>query len=120
MRKSFEPEPLIAALLRDARPTACELEGRPNLLDLRDAQREGREINDTPDPRKGREAVRARDLARAELVWLYRKAKRAHTLDKFQPDARFFIKDLMREAAKAGAPARQASEAARNDSPCGT
>ena len=54
----------------------------------------GRKI-DTPDPRKAREAARARDLARAELVRLYREANRAHALDKFQSGARFFIENLI-------------------------
>jgi len=83
-------------LLRDARPTARELEGRPNVLEVRDAQQAGREIDDTPDPRKAREAARARDLARAELVHLYREAKRAHALNKLSFDARFFVEDLIR------------------------
>jgi hypothetical protein len=95
-RKSFKPEPIIALLLREARPTARELEGRPNILDVRDAQRAGREIDDTPDPRKAREAARARDIARAELVHLYREAKRACALDKLSLDIRFFAEDLIR------------------------
>lgn len=38
----------------------------------------------------------SRDLARAELVHLYREAKGTRALDKFEPDARFFIEDLIR------------------------
>jgi hypothetical protein len=63
---------------------------------VRDAQRAGREIDDTPDPRKAREAARARDIARTELVHLYQEAKRAHALDKLSLDIRFFIEDLIR------------------------
>jgi hypothetical protein len=88
---------LISLLLRDARPTARELEGRPNVLDVRDAQQLGREIDDTPDPRKAREAARARDVAHAELVRLYREARRAHALDKLRIDARFFVENLIRQ-----------------------
>jgi hypothetical protein len=87
---------LISLLLRDARPTARELEGRPNVLDVRDALQAGREIDDAPDPRKAREAARARDLACAELVRLYREAKTARALDKLRVDARFFVERLIR------------------------
>lgn len=87
---------MISSLLRDARPTARELEGRPNVLDVRDARFAGREIDDTPDPRKARDAARARDLACAELVRLYCEAKRARALDTLRVDARFFVERLIR------------------------
>lgn len=63
---------------------------------MRDAQREGREIDDKPDPRKARQAMRARDVAGAELVRLYREARRARALDRFDPAARFFVEGLIR------------------------
>jgi hypothetical protein len=93
--KSPKPEPLIDVLLRDAQPTVRELEGRPNVAVVRDARQAGREIYDTPDPRKARETARARDLAHAELVRLFRDAKK-HGLDEIRVDVRFFVENLIR------------------------
>jgi hypothetical protein len=76
-RRYERPAPRVAqidTLLRDANPTWRELQGRQNVLDLRDAQQEGRAIEDRPDPKKARAAVERRATATYELLVRYRAA----------------------------------------------
>jgi hypothetical protein len=89
-RESIESKPLIAVLLRDARPTARELEGRPNILDLRDGVADGR------DPRKAREAKLRRNLAIHKLTAIWRDAEAAGQLGRLPDDIRFFVEGLKR------------------------
>jgi len=63
---------------------------------VRDARREGPEIEDKPDQKKARQAAQARDVARAELMQLYRIARKARQLDQLPFDVRFFVEDLIR------------------------
>jgi hypothetical protein len=92
-QKSTE-RPLRAArlvmLLRDARPTKRELDGRPNILDLRDG------VADVPDPRKAREAKLRRNRAIHELTAVYRDAKKTGQLGRLDADIRFFVEGLIR------------------------
>jgi hypothetical protein len=79
-----------AILLRYARPTKRELEGRPNILDLRDG------VADELDPRKAREAKLRRNSAIHELTKIWRDATKAGQLDQLPPDIRFFVEGLIR------------------------
>jgi hypothetical protein len=78
-------------LLRYARPTARELEGRPNLLDLRNG------IADEADLRKAREARLRRDLAIHRLMVVWHDAKTRGQLGQLPTDIRFFVERLIRE-----------------------
>jgi hypothetical protein len=78
-------------LLRYARPTGRELEGRPNLLVLRDG------AVDAVDPRKAREATLQRNLAIHQLTVVWRDAKKAGQLGRLPADVRFFVEGLIRE-----------------------
>lgn len=88
----------IEDLLRDAQPTAREFEGRRPWIEVLNAQREGREIDDRPDPRKAREAAQACHIARVKLVRLYRNEKKARRLSQLRPDVRSLVEDLIRSS----------------------
>jgi hypothetical protein len=83
-------------LLRDARPTARELKGRRPWVEVRNARNEGRDIEDKPNLRKAREAARARDIARAELLHLYLDARKTRQLTRLDPEIRILVEDLIR------------------------
>lgn len=61
---------------------------------LRDAQPTYREIEGEPEPRKRRQAERARDLAIDRLIKMYREAKKAGKLGQLDFRVRTFCEEL--------------------------
>jgi hypothetical protein len=83
--------------LRDANPTCRELQGRPNVLDVRDATQAGSVIEDQPDPVKGQVVADRRANATAELLRHYREARKAGLLGELDCRVRFFVERLKRQ-----------------------
>jgi hypothetical protein len=88
------PPALIADLLRDANPTWRERQGRPNLLELRDAHSLGRPIEDRPDPMRAQDVAERCANATAELLRLYREARKDGLLGELDYRVRFFCERL--------------------------
>jgi hypothetical protein len=80
----------LAKLLRYARPTKRELEGQPNLLDLRNG------VANVHNPRKARETCLRRNLAIHTLTAIWRDAEAAGQLGRLPDDIRFFVEGLKR------------------------
>jgi len=105
-RKTREESPPTAFLLRDAEPTARELEGRPSLLELREARIAGYTIDDTPDPDKAKVAARNREIATDALVGLFLDAQRENRIGQLDPSLMSFI-DAIRHRNAANLPKRK-------------
>jgi hypothetical protein len=95
-RPPRRPAP-VEKLLGDASPTWRERQGRPSVLDLRDAAQAGRVIEDRPDPKKAKAVAERHATATFELLRRYREARKTGSLGALDPRVVIFCERLRRQ-----------------------